>query len=195
MPIIRVGDDLIDDDTGEYAGPADTRLPNQLEDENDLLIFMKSLMEAESRLMARRSQLKTVIENCERMVKREEERVNWLKHRYELNAKAIAQSQLPRKKDGTYASKTFTCPWGRVSFRDVKPTIAIQDEDAALNWCKSNLPVAVKVVEKVLITPLKDEFLRGDEIPLDLPDFVTYVEGRQSVTFTTVDSKEDGDDS
>ncbi len=44
MPIIRVGDDLIDDETGEYAGPADSTLPDVLETDEHLGLFMRRVM-------------------------------------------------------------------------------------------------------------------------------------------------------
>jgi hypothetical protein len=96
MAIIKVGDDLIDEETGEYAGPADTTLPECLETYEDLVAYMHRLSNAEARVQAKRIQLDSVIENCRKMLAQEQSRVDWLKRKYELDAKSIAFTQLPR---------------------------------------------------------------------------------------------------
>jgi len=185
MAIIRVGDELIDEETGEYAGPADFKLPDALEDESDLVGFMEILMKAESNLASKKAELAVVIKNCESMVQKASRRVEWLRYKYEQNATLIALNALPRRDDGSYRSKTWTCPWGQMSMREVKPTIEIVDQDAALSWCREWIPEAIKVTEKVLITPIKEEVLKeGDESLI--PDCFRYVPARQSVTFTTI---------
>lgn len=187
MAIIRVGDDLVDEETGEYAGPADTTLPEALQTSDDLVAFLHRLSDAEARLQAKRMQLDAVIENCTKMLKREEDRVEWLKRKYELDARSIAYEMLPRKKDGTFATKTFTCPWGQVAFREVKPTIEVLDETQALEWAMENMPRAVKVKETVLITPIKEEFIQGDSLVKPLPgNCFGFIEGRQVATFKTI---------
>lgn len=188
MAIVRIGDDLIDDETGEYAGPADTTLPEALQTSEDLVAFLHRLSDAEARLQAKRLQLDAVIENCRKMLKRDEDRVAWLKRKYELDAQSLAFQELPRKKDGTFASKTFTCPWGQVSFREVKPTIEILDEDKAFEWAIENLPSAIKIKETVLITPIKEQFIEGNELkkPLPASNAFGFVEGRQTATITTL---------
>lgn len=187
MALIRVGDDLVDEETGEYAGPADTTLPEALATESDLVAFMHRLSDAEARLQAKRMQLDAVIENCRKMLKREEDRVSWLRRKYEMDARSIAYSMLPRKKDGSFSAKTFTCPWGQVSFREVKPTIEILDEQAALSWAIENLPSAIRVKETVLVTPIKEQFIEGNDLKKPLPaNCFGFVEGRQVATFTTV---------
>lgn len=191
MAIIRVGDDLIDDETGEYAGPANSYLPDALNTEEDLIAFMHRLMDAESRLLARKAELDAVIANCERMVKREQDRVNWLRQKHEQNAKAIAIGMLPKRKDGSFAHKTFTCPWGNIAFRDVKPTIKIIDEVAASEWAEAHLPEAVRVRKTVVITPVKEYFATTQE---PVPAAFEVVEGYQSATFTTVGNKRTGDE-
>lgn len=193
MAIIQVGEDLIDEETGEYAGPADTTLPDSLETYDDLVAFMHRLSDAEARVQSKRIQLESVIENCRKMVAREESRVEWLKRKYAIDATAIAYSQLPRKKDGSFASKTLTMPWGSIGFRDVKPTLIVDNETAVLDWCMKNMPSAIRVKESILVTPLKERFLNEDnELKEELPAGIGYVEGRQAATFTTVSTKKEG---
>lgn len=191
MAIIQVGQDLVDEETGEYAGPANTYLPDELSTEDDLIAYMHRLSDAESELRAKQLQLEAVIENCRKMVKRHEDRIAWLKRKHEANARYIAYSMLPRKKDGTFATKTFTCPWGNVAFRESKPTIAIENETRALEWCLENMPSAIKVKESILITPLKERFLGKDNsLSGQLPPGFEYVEGAQTATFKTLASED-----
>lgn len=192
MAIIQVGEDLIDEATGEYAGPANTTLPDSLNTYDDLVAFMHRLSDAEARVQAKRIQLDSVIENCRKLLAREESRVEWLKRKYSVDATAIAYSQLPRKKDGSFASKTLTMPWGSIGFREVKPTLIVDNETAVLEWCMKNMPSAVKVKESILVTPLKERFLNEDnELKEELPAGIGYVEGRQAATFTTLAGKKD----
>lgn len=187
MPIIRVGDDLIDDDTGEYAGPADSKLPVALETEADLVLYMRRLMEAEARVAAKTVEYKAILANIELMIKQEQRRVDWLKHRYQADAEALAYSQLPRKKDGTLAAKTFTCPWGQVSFRTSKAGISVANPDAALAYCKQFHPEAVKVTESVLISKLPASVVESYVAKERAPEGFEFKPERQTVTFTTVE--------
>lgn len=194
MPNVeRIGDDLFDVETGEYAGPADNTLPKgPLETEEDLLAFMNRINRAESDLVAEQVRLKAVIDNCERMVELKKKRVEWLKAMYETSASSIAESLLPRKADGSYRSKTYTCPWGQLAFRDVKPKVAIDNQQLAVAWAKHHAPDAVKVVESVLVSKLPEdkvsEWLASEDH--NTPWGFTIEPGRQSVTIKTVSSNE-----
>jgi hypothetical protein len=189
----RIGDDLFDTETGEYAGPADTTLPKgPLETEEDLLAFMNRINRAESDLMAEQLRLKTIIENCERLVELKKKRVEWLKAMYQTSASGIAESLLPRKADGSYRSKTYTCPWGQIAFREIKPKVVVANQELALSWAKQNAPDAVKVAESILVSKLPDdavtEWLTSEEVCH--PWGFTIEPGRQSVTIKTVSNNE-----
>jgi hypothetical protein len=186
MKLIRVGEDLIDEETGEYAGPADTTLPEEIFSEEHLVLFMRRLMDAEVQLEAKKRELDIVIENCRKMVKQQEARVNWLRYRYESSAGFIAQAALPRRQDGTYRSKTWTCPWGQVAFREVKPTVEVADEQEAIAWAEENCPDAVKVSKRILITPVKEAMNSGKE----LPTCFKPVPAREAVLFRFNGSKD-----
>lgn len=189
MAIIQVGDDLIDDETGEYAGPAESTLES-VETEDDLVVFMRHLMVAESNLEARKRQLETVIENCRSLVRREERRVEWLRRRFEQSAAAVADELLPRKKDGTLATKKWSCPYGTYQRRTVPASVSVVDDEAAVEWCHENAPSAVKTTEKVLVGQVKDLLLSRE----DVPECFTIVPARESVTFSTL-TKEKTDES
>jgi hypothetical protein len=194
MPNVeRIGEDLFDVETGEYAGPADNSLPKgPLETEEDLLAFMNRINRAESDLVAERVRLKAVIDNCERMVELKRKRVEWLTAMYQNSAAQIAESLLPRKADGSYRSKTYTCPWGQVAFRDVKSKVVVDNQQLAVAWAKLNAPDAVKVVESVLVSKLPDDKVAEwiDSQDHNAPWGFTIEPGRQSVTLKTVSSNE-----
>jgi ADP-ribose pyrophosphatase YjhB (NUDIX family) len=194
MPNVeRIGEDLFDVETGEYAGPADNSLPKgPLETEEDLLAFMNRINRAESDLVAERVRLKAVIDNCERMVELKRKRVEWLTAMYQNSAAQIAESLLPRKADGSYRSKTYTCPWGQVAFRDVKSKVVVDNQQLAVAWAKLNAPDAVKVVESVLVSKLPDDKVAEwiDSQDHNAPWGFNIEPGRQSVTLKTVSSNE-----
>lgn len=193
IKVERIGDDLFDVETGEYAGPADNTLPKgPLETEEDLLAFMNRINRAESDLVAERVRLKAIIDNCERMVELKRKRVEWLTAMYQNSAAQIAESLLPRKADGSYRSKTYTCPWGQVAFRDVKSKVVVDNQQLAVAWAKEHAPDAVKVVESVLVSKLPDDKVAEwvDSEDHNTPWGFTIEPGRQSVTLKTVSSNE-----
>ena len=193
LKVERIGDDLFDVETGEYAGPADNTLPKgPLETEEDLLAFMNRINRAESDLLAEKVRLDAVIANCQKMLDLKKKRVEWLTAMYQNSAAEIAQSMLPRKADGSFRSKTYTCPWGQIAFRDVKPKVVVDNQQLAVAWAKLNAPDAVKVVESVLVSKLpEDKVIEWvDSQDNNTPWGFTIEPGRQSVTLKTVSSNE-----
>lgn len=193
LKVERIGDDLFDVETGEYAGPADNTLPKgPLETEEDLLAFMNRINRAESDLLAEKVRLDAVIANCQKMLDLKKKRVEWLTAMYQNSAADIAQSMLPRKADGSFRSKTYTCPWGQIAFRDVKPKVVVDNQQLAVAWAKLNAPDAVKVVESVLVSKLPEDKVTEwvDSQDNNTPWGFTIEPGRQSVTLKTVSSNE-----
>lgn len=193
MPIERIGDDLFDTETGEYAGPANSTLPDRpLETEEELLAYMNRLSSAEADVLAEAARLQAVVANVEKMLALKNRRVEWLKARYERSASEVAQNLLPRKPDGTFRSKTYTCPWGQVAFREVKAKVVVDSPGLAVAWAKHHAPDAVKVVESVLVSKLPEANVAhwlangSGSAPLGF-----QVEpARQSVKVTTVSDSE-----
>lgn len=192
MPIERIGDDLFDTETGEYAGPANSTLPDRpLETEEELLAYMNRLSSAEADVLAEAARLQAVVANVEKMLALKNRRVEWLKARYERSASEVAQSLLPRKPDGTFRTKTYTCPWGQVAFRDVKPKVVVANPILAVEWAKVNAPEAVKVVESVLVSKLPETAIER-WVERNMADNLgfTIEPARQSVKVTTVSDSE-----
>lgn len=193
MPDVeRIGDDLFDVETGEYAGPSDTTLPKgPLETEEDLLVFMRRINRAESDLLAEKVSLDAVISNCQKMLDLKKKRVEWLISMYQNSAAEIAESLLPRKADGSYRVKTYTCPWGQVAFREVKPKVVVENTALAVEWAKVYAPDAVKIAESVLVSKLPAdkvaEWLESEDN--NTPWGFSIEPGRQSVTVKTVSTE------
>lgn len=195
MPIERIGDDLFDTETGEYAGPANSNLPDRaLETEEELLAYMNRLSSAEADVLAETKRLQAVVANVEKLLALKNRRVEWLKARYELSANDVAEGLLPRKPDGTFRTKTYTCPWGQVAFREVKPKVVVNNQQLAVAWAKDHAPEAIKTVESVLVSKLPETFTErwaGYEFGNgDTPWGFAIEPGRTSVKVTTVSSGE-----
>jgi len=156
MGIVRIGEDLWDEETGEYAGPVDGALDaTGVQTEDDLLVFMRRLLRYESDVAAAKAELQTIIANAEKIIVERERKRDWWLERYEQQAKHVADSLLPRKADGSYASKTHKTPFGTISFVTRGQSVAINDaEGDAIAWAEQNVPEAVKVTKKVLISQL-----------------------------------------
>ena len=195
MPIERIGDDLFDTETGEYAGPANSNLPDRaLETEEELLAYMNRLSSAEADVLAETKRLQAVVANVEKLLALKNRRVEWLKARCELSANDVAEGLLPRKPDGTFRTKTYTCPWGQVAFREVKPKVVVNNQQLAVAWAKDHAPEAIKTVESVLVSKLPETFIErwaGYEFGNgDTPWGFAIEPGRTSVKVTTVSSGE-----
>ena len=149
---------------------------------------MNRLNRAESDLVAERVRLKALIDNCERMVELKRKRVEWLNAMYQTSASGIAESLLPRKADGSYRSKTYTCPWGQIAFREVKPKVVVANAELALTWAKQHAPDAVKVAESILVSKLPEEVVSEwmNSEDQHTPFGFTIEPGRQSVSVKTV---------
>jgi hypothetical protein len=64
-----------------------------------------------------------------------------------------------------HGRKSLRLPAGTVGFRTEPTRLAVTDEPALLAWCKARLPSAVKVVERVLKSSLKDHVRTTGEVP------------------------------
>jgi len=193
MAIIEIDGDLFDDETGEYAGPTGRDLPAVLETEEDLLKYMRILLDSETRAMAEEAKYKTLLSNVEKMVKRHKSKVKYLRDMYEGQASKVATTLLPRDKDGNLRTKTYRCPFGTIAQRTTTPTIKVATSDVALAFAKLECPQAIKVQESVLISmvpePVKAKLL-NDPTSAEAFGF-TVVEGGESVTIKTITEPKD----
>ena len=189
MAIIEIDGDLFDDETGEYAGQAGGGyLPAILQDEDDLLKYMRLLLDAESRAMAEEAKYKTMLSNIEKMVKRHKSKVKYLRDMYEGQAAKVAVTLLPKDKDGNLKTKTYRCPFGTLSQRTTQPTVKVAKPDVALDYLKRECPAAIKVQESVLISAIPADLkkvLIDDSVMAEGLGF-DVIPGGESITIKTV---------
>ena len=188
MKLVQIGDELYDEETGEFAGLACAWLPNgPLESETDLHNFLQRRSELETELAAAEMQYASVLSNITKIIKKRQQRLDWLNARYESSATAVAETLLPRKPDGTVTSKTWTSPWGQVKFRDKPASVKIADPELALRFAEQFAPDAIKRTESVLVSklPTSDWLDEGRT-----PDGFTISPRETTVSITTLDRKE-----
>jgi hypothetical protein len=67
--------------------------------------------------------------------------------------------------ENLHGRKTLRLPDGALGYRRRRMTLQIEDKEQLLEWCKSNLPDAVRVKEDVLKTPLNEHLKETGEVP------------------------------
>ena len=120
-----IGDSYWDKETGEYAGPVDGWLGDELKTEDDVLLALQRLLKYETELKAEQLAMQSVVDRYKSMVKDKERKVQWLQARYGAQIADFAKTQLTGK------TKTWKCPWGQVAFRTSQPTFSILDDEKA----------------------------------------------------------------
>jgi hypothetical protein len=120
-----IGDSYYEIETGEYAGPVDGWLGEELASEDDVLLALQRLLKYETELKAEQLAMQSVVDRCKQLVKDKERKVHWLQAKYGAQIADFAKKQLVGK------AKTWKCPWGQVAFRSTQPTFTIVDEQKA----------------------------------------------------------------
>jgi hypothetical protein len=179
METVVEDDWIIDTETGEVIGIQGWQIDGHIEDEKALWVFQKRMLETESRITAEKLMLKTLVANCESRIKRLESRMKWLDLRYGVSAADVAKSLLFK------GSKTYTSPYGKVSFRATKDKLVIEDQDTFLKWATKNCPESIK--QSVLVSKLpKEQVDRWLKIEDFVPAGLRIEAGGESVTFTGI---------
>jgi hypothetical protein len=171
--------ELYDEETGEYAGPASGWITGNESPEDLALLVMRKRMDIEAAIDAETAKMHAILANCTAMINKHAARLAWLERQYNAQLQDYAMSQLPRKADGTLKVKTWTCPYGTVSFRTVAERVKVVDEEETVAWLMDHNPEAIKTKHTVLVSKLSDFAL--DHAPgLDL------IPATESVTIKTV---------
>jgi hypothetical protein len=172
-----IGDSIYEIETGEYAGPVDGWLGEELKTEDDVLLALQRLLKYETELKAEQLATQSIIERCKTMVKDKERKVQWLQARYGAQIANFAKCQLTGK------AKTWKCPWGQVSFRTSTPTLSIIDEEKAAMVIPLNLD-AIKLETKIYKSKIPKE------IQLTLveqyPELFSMTEATENFTVKTL---------
>jgi len=179
MGYYLVDGELWDEETGEYAGPMSGWITGNESPEDLALLVMRKRMDIEAAIDAETAKMHTILANCTSMINKHAARLAWLERQYNAQLQDYAMSQLPRKADGTLKVKTWTCPFGTVSFRTVAERVKVVEEEEAVAWLMHHNPEAIKTKHTVLVSKLSDFAL--DHAPgLDL------IPATESVTIKTV---------
>jgi hypothetical protein len=148
--------ELWDTETGEYAGPASGWITGEESPEDLALLVMRKRMDIEAAIDAETAKMHTILANCTAIIGKQSRRLDWLQRQYDAQLKEYALSQLPRKADGTLKAKTWTCPYGTVSFRTIAERVKVVDEEETVQWLMHHNPEAIKTKHTVLVSKLSD---------------------------------------
>jgi len=148
--------ELWDEETGEYAGPTAGWITGNESPEDLALLVMRKRMDIEAAIEAEKDKLNAITNNVAKMLGRHVARLEWLESQYNSQLQEYAMSQLPRKADGTLKVKTWTCPFGTVSFRTVAERVKVVEEEEAVAWLMHHNPEAIKTKHTVLVSKLSD---------------------------------------
>jgi hypothetical protein len=179
MGLVEMHGELWDEETGEYAGPASGWITGEESPEDLALLVMRKRMDIEASIQAEKDKLDAITNNMVKIIGKHMQRLEWLERQYNDKLQDYALSQLPRKTDGSLKVKTWTCPYGSVSFRTVSERVKVVDEEETVAWLMEHNPEAVKTKHTVLVSKLSDHAL--DNAPgLDL------IPATESVTIKTI---------
>ncbi len=151
-----INGELFDEETGEYAGPASGWITGDESLEELALLVMRKRMDIEASIQAEKDKLDAITNNMVKLIGKHMQRLEWLERQYNAQLQDYALSQLPRKADGTLKVKTWTCPFGSVSFRTVAERVKVVDEEETVAWLMEHNPEAVKTKHTVLVSKLSD---------------------------------------
>lgn len=127
------------------------KAPFEVTDASSASWVVRKIVEAQ----ARQQRIKDWAQAELRDARREEE---FFKQRFGPSLEAWVAENL-------HGKKTLRLPDGSMGYRRRRPVLQIEDKDQLLDWCKNNLPDAVRVREDVLKTPLNEHLKETGEIP------------------------------
>lgn len=151
-----INGELFDEETGEYAGPSSGWITGDESPEELALLVMRKRMDIEATIQAEKDKLDAITNNIVKLIGKHVSRLEWLERQYNAQLQDYALSQLPRKADGSLKVKTWTCPFGSVSFRTVAERVKVVDEEETVAWLMEHNPEAVKTKHTVLVSKLSD---------------------------------------
>lgn len=147
-------------ETGEYAGPKSKWLAPEVTTEEDALAVLRAIADVKSKQVGIQSKYDLLIKQQTRELSKLQTREAWLLQTYQNQLGRYAESTLPRKADGSLRIKTLTTPWGDIGVRETREKYVVTNEDAAVFWCETHCPDAVKFKKTILVSQLTDEIRR-----------------------------------
>lgn len=107
-----------------------------------------------------RDQLTLISNRVSELRDAHEKRIEWLLGHAEAGLREFVEREIAGKKE-----RSVTLLSGRIGFRKSPDALEITEQDTVMEWCKANLPDAIKVVESVQKTPIKQHVKATGEIP------------------------------
>ncbi len=151
---LTVVDGYLVDEQGEVHGHVQVQGDFHVTTQSAAEWVLQRMMEEEAQLLALDSMERAIASNIQKLRGRHANRRRFLDFRFRSELEAFARANLRGK------LKTWSCPYGKVSFRNQAAGVEITDEPAAIAWAKAlGRTDAVKTTEKLLLSKIKDAIL------------------------------------
>lgn len=144
------------DEIEEFDGPP---LPDEARQEPWEITDESKAAWAVDKVLAARERLGRIKAACQAMVEQAEREVADTEAFFLPQLEAWARANPPRK------SKTIKLMTGSLAFRTVPGGPRVVDEGQCTDWAKRYCPDAIKVVERLSVTAIKDYIANYGELP------------------------------
>lgn len=148
-PIVQ-GEYLVDPDTGEVLGLVN-KPKFEVNDQSSAEWVLEKMQTEDAEILALQARLKALTENLTTMLKSHQQKRAWLEMRFGPELARYAKDNLPKGK------KTWTCPYGKVSFTSTPEKLKVRDKNIALKWAHDECQEAIKVIEDLVISSIPAE--------------------------------------
>lgn len=140
---------VYDAETGEVLGTVKPKF--EVNDQESAEWVFKKLLDADAELAALAARKKALLENLGAMERNVQQRRDGLLYRFAPELENFARENLPKGK------RTWTCPYGSVSFRATSGGIKVLDDALALEVAQTEgMQNAIKVTEAFRVSQLTD---------------------------------------
>ena len=140
----------VDPETGEITGLVEPKPQFTIDSESAAEWVLQKMTDEDIEIAALRTRMEVLAQNMTTMIKRREQRRQWLETRFSADLEEYAMHNLPKGK------KSWVCPYGKVQFRSSPAKLKVEDQETVLKWAKESQPQAVKVTESFLISEVPD---------------------------------------
>jgi hypothetical protein len=186
--LIREDGWIIDPATGEVVGAYGWLDKDDVENEQELWLVQQQILKIESLMIGEQAQMRRIVEMCEKRIKVLQRKRDWIEQKYGKSAFNVARQNLPKGR------KTYTSPYGEITFRTTKDRLVVDDHAQAVAWARMVAPDAVRKVETVLVSKIPAKVMNSI---LTLEQFVPHgmhIEaGAETARFAKLKGDEDGE--
>lgn len=141
---------VVDMETGEIVGQVDVRPAFVVDDSASADWVLEKMQDVDALVFMEEAKLRAITECIQSRITAQRRRRDWLQRRFAAELEHYAAGALAGVK-----GRTLVLDHGKISFRKSAGSIKVGNMLAAVEWCKSFAPDAVKVTESVVVTPLK----------------------------------------